>query len=65
MRPSSAGVSAQIFAKSGAWRGLAASCESALTANRKPCTEPSSGRTSDGPWVAYAHPLPEPSQNDQ
>lgn len=63
--PSSAGVAAQIFVKSGARRGLAASCESALTANRKPCTEPSAGRTSDGPCVAYVHPLPEPSQNDQ
>lgn len=63
--PSLAGVSAQIAAKSGARRGFAESWESSLTENRKPCTAPSSGRTSDGPWVAYAQPVPLPSQNDQ
>lgn len=63
--PSLAGVSAQIFVNSGARRGFAESWESSLTENRKPCTAPSSGRTSDGPWVAYVQPEPEPSQNDQ
>ncbi len=65
LRPSSAGVPAQIAPKSGVRRGRAASWESSLTAKRKPCTEPSSGRTREGPWVAYAQVVPSPSQYDQ
>jgi hypothetical protein len=50
--PSSAGVFAQIVAKSAVPRGLAALPEFALTEKRKPWTSPSDGRTRDGPWVA-------------
>lgn len=65
-RPSFAGVSAQTAPKSGARRGCAESWESALTEKRKPCTAPSSGRTTEGPWVAYVQLFPPSlSQNDQ
>lgn len=50
--PSSAGVFAQIDAKSAVPRGWAASPEFSLTAKRKPWTSPSEGWAMDGPWVA-------------
>lgn len=70
LEPPFAGVFAQMPSKvrgppCAGTRGLLASWESALTANRKPCTSPSAGRAVDGPWVAYCQPLPERSQNDQ
>lgn len=65
--PSVGAVAPQTAAKSAAARGWAAcAAASLLTEKRKPCTEPSAGRASDGPWVAYDQPPPaEPSQNDQ
>lgn len=63
--PSFAGVPAQIVAKSGAVRGVAASPLSSLTENRKPCTDPSAGRAVAGPSVAYVHSPPLLFQNDQ
>jgi hypothetical protein len=65
LSPFFAGVSAQIFAKSAAPRGRAASPESSLTANRNPCTSPSPGRAVEGPSVAYVQLAPSRSQNDQ
>lgn len=64
--PSTAEVAEQTAAKSGAVRGGAAcSAASLLTTKWKPCTEPSAGRAEEGPWVAYFHWPPAPSQNDQ
>lgn len=63
--PDWAGVLAQMDAKSAFPRGFEASCESALTANRKPSTSPSDGRAVDGPCVAYVHFPPVRSQKDQ
>ncbi len=50
--PARSSVSSQIVAKAASERGAAESSASALTANRNPCTEPSSGRSWAGPWVA-------------
>ncbi len=67
MRPSAGAVAPHTASKSAAARGFAASAAaSLLTAKRKPWTEPSAGRASDGPCAAYDHwPPAAPSQNDQ
>lgn len=63
--PSLVGVAPHTASNDGAERGVAASFESALTAKRKPWTEPSPGCADAGPWVAYVQVSPARSQNDQ